>query len=693
MRLSSFLLFWLVLNSLHSQELVYPKTLTVSTTDTFFSKYIIKDEFRWLEDVDSAEVKHWKKEQNQLSEKYLSKAAFKTDSEESILKYGQTNFNHPVKKGKYYFKKKVYNESSSPALYYQKEVNDIPILLVDPNTFFNKENIQITNYEVSNNSDFLAYNYSRNGSDWTEIKVVSLNTGKELSDHLLEIRVGMIAWKDSGFYYSSQPNGGKFNATELNSKIYYHKLGDDQSKDSVIFKRSSPHISYFFTTNNERFLILHDYSIETKMTSIYYIDHNEEYPHLTPLIVNTKHNIEILYHYNGQFIAQTTYKSDNGSIVSIDPKNPFKWKTIINEFSKSQLLEAVPFRDKLILFYQMGFTPLMLIVNYDGEELYSLKFPVGSSAEGFCGNENDDELLFNFSSYTLPPLVYKFNIKTFNKTLTKYVNVNYDFEKIEYFETEYESKDGIKVPLLILHKKNLKLDGSNPTILSAYGGFGKISQTSFDPSIIYFLEKGGVFAFAGIRGGGDNGADWSKAGRGLNKQVSFNDFISAAEYLIRAGYTNSQKLVSMGSSNGGLVVAAAAIQRPELFKAVVSVVAPLDMLRFQKFTIGDLWKSEYGNIEDSLGFINLLNYSPLHNIKEDINYPAFLVMTSDNDDRVPPFHSYKFVAKLQNRAAQRNPILLRVEKKAGHNGASTYKTFLKTESESIGFIMKQLFEN
>ncbi|NTV83239.1 MAG: S9 family peptidase, partial [Bacteroidales bacterium] len=308
--------------------------------------------------------------------------------------------------------------------------------------------------------------------------------------------------------------------------------------------------------------------------------------------------------------------------------------------------------------------------------------------KGLNGEKNDKQLTFSYSGYTQPPMVYILDTETFKMTPLGATVENFDHTLFETKELEYQSFDGTKVPLFLIHKKSLDLGKPNPAILSAYGGFGAIVVPGFDPGIVHFLMNDGIYAFANIRGGGDNGAEWAEMGRGKYKQNSFDDFIAAAEFLIDSGFTSSEKLAITGASNGGLVVGVAMTQRPELFKVAVPVVAPFDMIRFEKFTIGHLHQDEYGSVSDSAGFFSLLSYSPLQNIKEDVDYPATLVMKSENDDRVPPFHSYKFVARLQNRQAQKNPVLLSVAKDAGHSGATgSFKSSLKEEADMYDFIM------
>jgi prolyl oligopeptidase len=323
--------------------------------------------------------------------------------------------------------------------------------------------------------------------------------------------------------------------------------------------------------------------------------------------------------------------------------------------------------------------------------LDAIQLSFGFSAGSFNGEKRDKEILFSYSSYTQPKVVYILNTETFDMKPLRATIVNFDYTMFETKELEYTSYDGTQIPLFMVYRKDLNLTGQNPLLLEAYGGFGSIETPGFSPGIVHFLMNDGIFAFANIRGGGDKGKAWALAGRGVNKQTSFDDFIAAAEYLINNNYTSADKLAISGASNGGLVVGAAITQRPELFKVAVPIVAPMDMIRFEKFTIGHLHNDEYGSVSDSAGFSRLLAYSPLHNIDENISYPAMLIMTSENDDRVPPFHSYKFAAKMQNLASQKNPVLLRTEQNAGHYGAEgSFKKHLREEADMYDFILYHL---
>jgi len=364
-------------------------------------------------------------------------------------------------------------------------------------------------------------------------------------------------------------------------------------------------------------------------------------------------------------------------------------KAITPNFSKAVLQSAI-LLDSCIAAVYLTDHPILTILDYSGKVKYNLELPNATSAHLRSLGRESNSLYIYYSSYTIPPIVYELDLTTFEKKLVKKTSVHFDFTKYELKEIEYPSNDGKMVPMTIVCKKDTKFDGTNPTLLSAYGGFGIISAPSFDAGVVYFIEQGGVYAFAHIRGGGYKGKAWTDGGKGENKQQSFDDFIAAAEYLIDEKHTSAENLAITGGSNGGLVVAVAAIQRPDLFKVVVPDVAALDMLRFEKFTIGGNHLDEYGTTTDSSSFTNLLAYSPYHNIKPDVNYPTMLITTSANDDRVPPFHSYKFAAALQNRPAQTNPILLKVQKQAGHQGAITIKETFDELIDFYGFILFEL---
>ena len=677
--------------------------------DTFYRDYVIVDNYRWLEDVNSPETREWMNSQGKMSAKYLTKAVNKTNSERSIDKYSTVTYDNPTKKGNYYFTYAYYSDRSTsgmgdfvssiggggytvPALFYRNYLEANYELLVDPNYISTKDLITLTGYWVSKDSKYLAYQYSRNGSDWAELKVINLETAQHIADHLVDLRFSNIAWKDDGFYYSTYPRSDQFGKA-VGQQVFYHKLGADQSEDQLVFKRRNPTISFGFkTTSDERFFIIEEDNDEHGIYNIFYIDFESEQKFLKPLLMNIDYRIGIHDSHDGKFIATTSYQANNGYIFEIDPENPYEWREIVPEYDEALLTKIAPFKNRIIAVYQTDKYPALIVFDYEGKILYTLELPIASSIGNLSGNWDEDELLFSFMSYTIPPVVYKFNIRSFYKELLKQTSVTFDWDKIIYDEVECLSDDSVSIPMVVVHKKGMELDGTNPTILKAYGGFGIVSKPSFNPGIVCFVMNGGVFVFAKIRGGGDKGFEWAEAGKGDNKQTSIDDFIAVAEFLIDENYTNPDKLAATGASNGGLVVAAAAIQRPDLFKAVVPVVAPLDMIRFEEFTVGQYHRDEYGTVYDSVGFTNLYSYSPYHNIKDDINYPSMLIITSENDDRVPPFHSYKFTASLQHNGSQQNPVLLKIEDDAGHYGASTRKSNVKELSDIFGFIMYELMK-
>ncbi|MBC5775247.1 S9 family peptidase [Pontibacter sp. KCTC 32443] len=674
-----------------AQQLEYPTTTKVAVTDTFYNQHIVRDEYRWLEAQNSPEVTKWVDEQNKLSKKHLVKASNQTNAFLAIDKYSYVSVSQNYTKvGNYYFRYYYYNNNGTPALYYKSEMSDKPEQddlhpLVDPLHISAKDKITLRGFDVSKNSELLAYQFSRNGSDWAEIKVVELKGAIHRKDHLKDVKFSSISWKGNGFFYAAYPNGG-------NQKIFYHQMGTDQSDDKVIYESANPATTLdFLTTIDERYFVLTVRNEKNGSKTFYYIDYDEqEQSQLKPLLANIRFGLDILGTHNGKFIAQTNHNANFHRLIEIDPANPTNWKVIVPEFEKTAMLETFLSKDRIIVTYLTKGHPLLTVFDYTGKLLYKLDLPVATTIGNFTGSPDDEEILYRYSSFTFPTIVYKFNVKTFERKLTERTTVTYDLDKFEYKYVEYPAKDGTLIPMTLVYEKGLKLNGKNPTLLKTYGGFGAISEPGYSPGLIHFIKNGGVFAFASVRGGGELGSKWAMEGRGKYKQNTFDDFIAGAEYLISSGYTSPEKLATTGASNGGLVVATAAIQRPDLFKAVVPVVAPLDMLRFEKFTIGVFHTDEYGTVTNNEGFKSLINYSPLHNIKDNVNYPAMLIMTSDTDDRVPPLHSFKFAAKLQNSKAQTNPVLLRVEGQAGHYGANGIYSNVREEADIYAFIMQQL---
>lgn len=682
--------FSIIIFELSAQQVSYPIAESIPVTDNYWGVEVL-DEYRWLEDLNNDKVKSWVEEQNNLANKYLQKSSAKHDAVLMIEKFTNTRYRMPIKDRDYYFGIGRNGGLGNPAIYYKSTLRADWDLLLDMNYGFGKDKIGLKDLEVSGNSKYMAYQFNRNGSDWAEIKVLNLTSKKHLKDHLINVKFSSIAWKGDGFYYCRYDRGEDLEPAK-GEKVYFHKLGDAQENDQLIIGQDDAIKVYSFkTTNNERFFILKELNEAANIYSTYYIDFTSGINTIRPLFVRQSYNddIEILDSRKGKLIALSQGKN-NGMVIEIDPADPMHTKLIIPEYNDALLIRAKVMNSSLILIYQSNQNYFIDISDYEGNLKKSLAMPVACSAGGFYGNPDDEELLFYLTSYYIPRNVYKFNVNTYDVKIFDNTKVQFNPDDIEIKALKYPSKDGTEVPIFIMHKKGIELDGNNPTLLKAYGGFGVVDMPSFDPGIVYLLEKGCVYAFANIRGGGDLGLQWALDGCGLNKQNSFDDFIAAADYLIESKYTNPNKLGITGASNGGLIVAAAMVQRPDLFRVAIPVVAPFDMLRFEKFTVGSFHKDEYGSVEDSLGFYNLLSYSPYYNINKEVNYPSVLLMTSENDDRVPAFHSYKFAAALQNRDVQKNLILMKVRLGAGHSGSASWFGRVKEKADLYSFFLNEV---
>lgn len=672
----------------YSQKFEYPPCQKKEVIDTFFNYFPVKDDYRWLENVENFEVKTWVKEQNKLFNKFIRSGTTKFRCKHDLDRYSCTETNYSAKHGKYYFSYKIRNGHASAGLYFGEKTDEVYDLLVDPNYNTNGKKKNIRGFSVSKDSQKLCYLTSEDGSDWMEARVINLPSGAKNKDLIQGIKYSTVKWYRDGFFYSKYPFNGKFSTSE-GEEVYYHKLGESQSQDKLIFKRKNPNASFSYKVSfNERFFVLEEEVSDH--FNYFFIDYESEQPYLRPLLMKQSEELSFIDSNNGKFIVKTFLNNNCGSVVEIDPYAPYQWREIVPAHSDAILTKTRVKENCILCVFQTDHQPIIKMYDFNGKTLHTKPMPIASSVYGFDGHKNEENLVYYNECYTLPKIQYYFNTNTFETKNGEKTHITYHYKNYEYKLLKYTTKDGTKVPLTLVYKKGLKLDGNNPTLLKTYGGFGSISTPKFDPGIVYFIEQGGLFAYANIRGGGYLGFEWAEAGRRLNKQNSINDFNEAAEFLIAEKYTNPKRLAITGTSHGGLIVTAAAIQRPELYAAVVPIVAVTDMLRFEKFTVGNFHLDEFGTVKDSLDFLNLRQYSPLHNIKKEMNYPAMLVMTSENDDRVPPFHSYKFVAALQNRSSQKNPILMRVEPNAGHGGANSKVTEVDSKSDMFRFIMKVL---
>lgn len=678
--------------ALYSQQKIETKKVTWTLSKHGIT---IQDDYAWLENTANKEVVDWVETQNSVSDQKLNELVKNYNFLFKIKDYDYlSTYSMPSKKGKYFYITYRVDKKKPEVLYYKENLNDLGKPLVDPFDIYKDANVVLSGYYPSKNSRYLAFKISPNGSDRQEIKFKDFVNKKYLDDVLTDIKFSNVAWNDDkGIFYKKNSNK-EFFAKDSTYQLYYHKIGDIQSKDQLIFDTSNTKSNIsFFVKQNKLFVI--ETSEDETSKNYYYTTLENELFQFKNFIKDDKTNLNLLNIINDKFyFSDEKYPWGNVSYFNINNRTE---NTVLIPQVYSHLLVGATFLENYIIckYNNMG-KYYMSIYDYTGKFIRKFEAPHSMDFQIRFYDEKTNELYVTFYSYTISSLNYKLNITTGANDI--YFN---DFIKpkptlfpFNYFETKtitYKSRDNKDIPIVIIHKKGIELNGNNPTLLRAYGGFGSISSPSYDTGLLHFLEKGGVYAFAKVRGGGEKGKNWHKEGKGLKKINSINDFVDAAGFLIAEKYTNPNKLAINGGSHGGLVVGAAMTKRPDLFKIVISEMGRLDMATLDKYTSGIHHFDEYGNPNNKEEFESLISYSPYHTIKEDVNYPTCLIITSENDDRVPPFQSYKFAAKLQNRTAQKNPIYLKVNKTAGHSGnISNYEKRVKQQSEFYSFIWEYL---
>lgn len=669
----------------------YPKD---NTCDTFFNKSVA-DPMRWLENLKSANTTEWLVYEENIWKEY--KKELRRDIgfiNTEINQFSIYKYNIPIKKGKYYFKILLDDNTSPPSLYFSgNEDFSNKIKLFSPIDISTKDKIIISDYEISPDSKYVAISFSRNGADVKEIIVVTIKNRKILDDHIYNSSYSNIVWVKNGFLYTTYFIGEKFGAIN-NPIVYYHTLNTHQDNDLVVFKREVNKFRQYdySVSNDDSTIILREGNESKGEFSLFLINITNGKAILKPAIMNMslKYQFNIISCHNDSVIAYTNYDNPKGSVICLNLSEPSKWVTMISQFNDALLTKAKLIDDStfLCVYRVNAISDMLAKVNTEGEIIQ-----VAFIEKGFTINkitkidENNYFVGANFP--VLPTIVYNLRIKDFKLEVINQTVINFDLKNIQFSIEKYKV-DSVEVPLLIIRNKNIKLDGNNPLILESYGGFGALTNHNYDPGLIHFLKEGGVYAYAYVRGGGDFGRDWGAAGRRLNKINTINDFIDAAEYLINKKYTNANKIAITGASHGGMLVAAAMIKRPDLFKVVIPKMGIYDMIRWEEFTVGKFHLDEFGTTKNENDFLNLLSYSPYHNIDTTINYPATLLICGDNDERTTPFQTYKFAARLRNNPAQKNPILLKVIKKAGHYGSSNFDGYVNDLSEEYGFILNQL---
>lgn len=672
----------------------YPTTKKGKQIDTYFGTKVA-DPYRWLEDDKSAETAEWVKSQNIVTNAYLQAIPHREEMKERLLAlWDYPKMGVPFREGNFLFYYKNSGTQNQSVLY----VNEIGLnkerILLDPNTMSKDGTLSIGSLSVTKDGKYLGYSYAVSGSDWNEIRIIDVEKGTHLDDTLKWVKFSGIAWKENGFYYSryDAPKGSALSAKNEFHKVYFHELNTPQSKDRLIFENpKEPLRNYSLALSDDK-----DYQFlyETESTSgnalSFRKSDNDKAP-FTKISTDFKSDYSIIEVINGKFLMLTNENAPNMKLVLIDPINPQKekWKTFIAESSAVIQSAQIAYGMVYVQFMEKAQSKANFY-SLEGKLIKSLDLPGLGTINGFSGDKNDATAYFGFTSFTYPSSIFK--IDMVNLTTSIYFTPKIDFEPKEYNAEQvvYKSKDGTPVSMFIIHRKGIVLNGNNPTLLYGYGGFNISLTPSFSISRLLFLEQGGVIAIPNLRGGGEYGQNWHQAGTKLTKQNTFDDFIAAAQYLINEKYTSSAKLAIQGGSNGGLLVGACMTQRPDLFKVAIPQVGVLDMLRYHQFTIGWAWKTDYGCSDNKVEFKYLYGYSPLHNIKKGVKYPATLVTTADHDDRVVPAHSFKFIATLQENHVGSNPVLIRIESKAGHGAGKPTTKVIEEATDIWAFIFQNL---
>jgi prolyl oligopeptidase len=684
-------LFLIMLSSsMALAQIPYPKTKTVNQTDDYYGT-LIADPYRWLEDDKSAETADWVKEQNKVSDAYFAQIPYRDKIKKRLEEvYNYPKYSAPFKKGQWTYFYKNNGLQNQSVLYRQKTGLPNPEVLIDPNTLSKDGTTRLTGFSLSKNAKYAAVNTSKAGSDWTTVQVMDMNTKKFLSESLEWVKISSIGWQGEGFYYSRYPSpeGSALAEKNENHQVWYHKIGTAQTEDKLIYEdtKNPQKFNIAYTSFDEKyiFLTVSDRGKGLDGNALFFKTAADA--EFTPVKGEVgQFSYSVIEAVGDELYIQTNENAPNEKVVKFNTKTGV-WKELIAE--KTEPLQFVNAAgDKLFVAYLKDVKTQVFVYNFSGKLENEVKLPGLGSAGGFGGEPTDKEVYFTFSSFNYPTSIFKYSIITKQYSLFRKAEVKFKPEDFETKQVFFTSKDGTKVPMFLVFKKGLKLDSKNPTLLYGYGGFNISLNPTFSPTLIPFLEMGGIYASANLRGGSEYGEKWHEQGMKLKKQNVFDDFIAAAEYLKINKYCDTEHLALRGGSNGGLLVGAVINQRPDLAKVAIPQVGVMDMLRFHKFTIGWNWIADYGSADNLTEFKYLLNYSPLHNIKSGTAYPATLITTADHDDRVVPAHSFKYAATLQRTAApsSQNPLLIKIETNSGHGASNTQKA-LESAADIYSFI-------
>jgi len=664
--------------SAEETPLTYPITKKVDQVDDYFGTQVA-DLYRWLEDDTAEDVKEWVKEQNKVTFAYLEKIPFREKLRQRIADlYNYSRSSAPFREGEYYFFYKNDGLQNQSVIYVQKGLDGEPEVFIDPNKLSEDGTIKVSLAGFSKDAKYVTYSQSEAGSDWRELKVMEIETKKELSDHIRWVKFTEASWHGNGFYYcgfDKPEKGQELTASNRFQKIFYHKLGDPQEQDKLIYEDKEHPFRYKWVdvTEEEEYLFL-EISEGTHGNELYYKDLSEKDMKFEPLITGFEYDSYPIDNAGDKFLVYTNIDAPNYQVILIDSENPGKenWKTIVPE-KPDVLRSANTVGEQLFCSYLKDASTRIYQHDLKGNLIREIELPALGSAYGFYGKREDKISFYTVNSFTSPPTIYKYDLASGKSEIFQKTEVKFNPEEYVTKQVFFPSKDGTEIPMFIVYRKDLRLNGKNPAYLYGYGGFNSTRTPYFDPLNIALMENGVIYAVANLRGGGEYGEKWHRAGMLYNKQNVFDDFIAAAEFLIEEKYTAKDKLAIAGASNGGLLVGACMTQRPDLYKVAFPAVGVMDMLRYHKFTVGWGWAVEYGSSDEEEHFQNLYSYSPLHNLKEGVSYPATLVTTADHDDRVVPAHSFKFAATLQEKHSGKNPVLIRIETRSGHGASSTTK--------------------
>ncbi len=680
------------------EKMTYPSSKKIDHVDELHGVKV-PDPYRWLEDDvrESKDVAAWVEAENKVTFAYLESIPQRKTIQKRLTElWNYEKFSAPSKAGGRYFFLKNDGLQNQSVMYKQDTLDAEPSVLIDPNKWSKDGTVALGATSFSDDGRYVAYSVAEAGSDWNVWRILEVETGRILEDELRWVKFSGAAWTtdNKGFFYSrydEPPKEAAFQRTNLNQKVFYHRIGTPQSQDTLVYKRpDEPTWGFGLRVSEDgHYLVINIWKGTNEKFRVLYKDLTEPYGMPIDLIEHFNDDYSFIGNDGPVFYFVTDLDAPRKRIIAIDTRKPTEIREVVAQTTET-LVGADIVANQFVLTYLKDARTQVKMHELDGKFIREVQFPGIGTASGFGGKRTETETFYSFSSFATPPSVFRYDLLTGESKLLRRAAVKFTSDDYEVKQVFYSSKDGTKVPMFIAHKKGLKLDGSNPTLLYGYGGFSIPLTPAFSVSRVAWMEMGGVYAVANLRGGGEYGEEWHKAGTKLKKQNVFDDFISAGEWLIKNGYTKSEKLAIQGGSNGGLLVGACMTQRPDLFGACLPAVGVMDMLRFHKFTAGRFWVDDYGSADHAEEFKALLGYSPYHALKPDTKYPATLITTADTDDRVVPGHSFKFAARLQECQTGSAPVLIRIETRAGHGAGKPTAKVIEEAADQMAFLVKSL---